>query len=198
MVPATDKKWLDQLLQKHPEIQELFIDWTERPVQRDQDYETQEEKYSGKKKRHTLKNIVITSNTKMIVALSITEWWKKHDYQILKESWFLEVLMWYVLRVDSWFQWILTDYSWLNVNIPKKNYKNKPLTQDDKDSNYLISMIRVIIENIIWWAKKYRIIANKYRNRTYGNFWTVKSNRKHKVMLIVCWLYNLRQSWVIS
>jgi hypothetical protein len=34
-------------------VKDVFIDGTERPVQRSSRYETQQEDYSGKKKRHT-------------------------------------------------------------------------------------------------------------------------------------------------
>ena len=194
MVPATTKEELDRILATHPEIKEVFIDGTERPVQKSSDYESQQKDYSWKKKRHTQKNLVITWDNKMILAIWETKWWKQHDYKLLKESWFMELLLWYILRVDLWFQWIKTDYPNHHVNIPKKNYKNNPLTQEEKDENWIISSIRVIVENIIWRAKKYWVIANKYRNRLRGNFKTVKSNRKHIVMLVVSWLYNIWKS----
>ena len=194
MVPATNSKELDKVLSEHPEIKEIFIDWTERPVQRSSDYESQEKDYSWKKKRHTQKNIIVTWNNKMIIGVWKTTWWKEHDYPMLKESWFMEVLVWYALWVDLWFQGIKKDFPNHNVNIPKKNYKKKPLTQDEKDDNRIIASVRVIVENILGRAKKYRIIANRYRNRTRGNFKTVETNRKHVVMLAVCWLYNLWKS----
>jgi len=191
MVPATTKEELDKVLSEHPEIKEVFIDWTERPMQRSVCYESQEKDYSWKKKRHTLKNIVFAWDNKMIIGVSKTIGGKNHDYSMLKKSWFMDALLWYILWVDLWFQGIKKDFPNHNVNIPKKNYKKKPLTKGEIEENRLISSIRVIIENIIGWAKKYRIIANRYRNRTRWNFKTVYRNRKHMVMLIVCWLYNM-------
>lgn len=194
MVPATTKEELDKILFEHPEIKEVYIDWVERPIQRSWDYEWQKEDYSGKKKRHTQKNMIIAWDNKMILWIWKTAHWKKHDYAILKESWFMECLIWYILRVDLWFQWIKSEYPNHLINIPKKNYKNKPLTEEDKDENRIIASIRVTVENIIWRAKKYWIIANKYRNRIRWEFKTVKNNRKHQVMQIACWLYNLSKS----
>jgi len=194
MVPATTSEELDKVLSEHPEIKEIFIDWTERPIQRSSNYESQEKDYSWKKKRHTQKNIVVTWDNKMIIGVWKTMWWKNHDYPMLKESWFMEVLVWCALWVDLWFQGIEKDFPHHNVNIPKKNYKKRPLTQDEKDKNRIIASVRVIVENIFGRAKKYRIIANRYRNRIRWNFKTVKTNRKHIVMLIVCWLYNLWKS----
>jgi len=130
----------------------------------------------------------------MIVWISKTVWGKTHDYPMLKKSEFMSVLLWYAIFVDLWFQWIMKDFPWHNIFIPKKNYKNKPLTEEEKDENRLISSVRVVVENIIGRAKKYRIIANRYRNRTRWEFTTVTSNRKHLVMMVVCGLYNLGKS----
>lgn len=194
MVPATTAEELGKFLSEHPEIKEIIIDWTERPVQRSSNYENQKKDYSGKKKKHTLKNLVVTGNNKMIVWISKTVWWKMHDYPMLKKSEFMSVLLWYVIFVDLWFQWIKKDFPWHNIFIPKKNYKNNPLTEEEKNENRLISSVRVVVENIIGRAKKYRIIANRYRNRTRWAFSTVTSNRKHLVMMVVCGLYNLGKS----
>lgn len=194
MVPATTKEELAKILLEHPEIKEVYIDWVERPVQRNSDYESQEKDYSWKKKRHTKKNIVLAWNNKMIIWISETVWWKEHDYSMLKKSWLMDALLWYILWIDLWFQWIKNDFPNHITNIPKKNYKKNPLTQEEKDENWIIASIRVIIENIIWRAKKYWIIANKYRNRIRWEFRTVKNNRKHKIMQTVCWLYNLWKS----
>jgi hypothetical protein len=194
MVPWTTKEELNKILERHPEIKDIFIDWTERQVCRSIDNEKQKQNYSWKKKKHTIKNLVITGDNKMILWISKTFEWKTHDYNMLKQSWFMDSLLWYILWVDSWFQWITKDYVNHIINMPKKNSKNNKLTQKEKDTNRIISSIRVIIENIIWWAKKYWIIKYTYRNRIRWNFTTVVQNRKHTVMLTVCWLYNLEKS----
>ena len=124
MVPWATGEELDKILSEHPEIKEVFIDWTERPVQRSSNYESQEKDYSGKKKKHTQKNIIVTWDNKMRIGVWETTWWRKHDYPMLKESWFMEVLAWCTLWVDLWFQGIKTDFPNHNINIPKKNYKN--------------------------------------------------------------------------
>jgi hypothetical protein len=167
---------------------------TERPINRKQNKEQQEKEYSWKKKRHTMKNLIISSENKLILWLSRTEVWKKHDYKILEESGFMWALLKHVIRVDLWFLWIVWDYSKHDIMIPYKNSKLKKITATQKEENRFIAWIRVLIENVIGRAKKYWIIANKYRNRTTWDFRTVKNNMKQKIMLVVCWLYNLNQS----
>ena len=65
----------------------LSLDATERRLQRPVDGEKQREKYSGKKKTHTDKNLLLANeNTKKIVYLSRTVEGKKHDKKLAEES----------------------------------------------------------------------------------------------------------------
>lgn len=65
----------------------LSIDATERRLQRPSDDEQQREKYSGKKKTHTDKNLLLVNETtKKVVYLSLTVEGKKHDQKLAEES----------------------------------------------------------------------------------------------------------------
>jgi hypothetical protein len=64
----------------------LIHDGTEREVPRPQDSEQQKEKYSGKKKKHTVKNAVITSATCAILFVSQTFSGHIHDKTIADTS----------------------------------------------------------------------------------------------------------------
>ena len=64
----------------------LVIDGTERRLQRPTDPIKQKENYSGKKKAHTDKNIlVVNENSRKVVYLSPTVVGKKHDSRAAKE-----------------------------------------------------------------------------------------------------------------
>jgi len=66
---------------------DLLIDGTERRRQRPKDAEKQAEHYSGKKKAHTEKNILLANaHTRKVVYLSPTESGKKHDKKIADEN----------------------------------------------------------------------------------------------------------------
>jgi len=66
---------------------DLIIDGTERRRQRPKDAKKQAEHYSGKKKTHTDKNILLAnSHTQKVVYLSPTESGKKHDKKIADEN----------------------------------------------------------------------------------------------------------------
>ncbi len=87
MTPERD----GQRVATNPETREgganLAIDGTERRLQRPLDAVKQREKYSGKKKAHTDKNILLVNeHTKKVVYLSATVEGKKHDNRAAKEA----------------------------------------------------------------------------------------------------------------
>ena len=49
--------------------------------------------------------------------------------------------------------------------MPKKKSKKNPLTQEDKRNNKKLARERVVNENVIGMLKRFKIIADKYRNR---------------------------------
>lgn len=51
------------------------------------------------------------------------------------------------------------------VRIPKKHSKKKPLTRKDKKYNRQIAADQVLNKNVIGTIKRFKIIADKYRNR---------------------------------
>jgi len=65
----------------------LSLDATERELQRPVNNDQQKAKYSGKKKTHTDKNLLLVNeNTKKVVYLSKTVEGKKHDKKLADES----------------------------------------------------------------------------------------------------------------
>jgi len=51
------------------------------------------------------------------------------------------------------------------TEMPKKRSKKNPLTKADKAKNREISAKRVLSENVIALLKRFKIIAERYRNR---------------------------------
>jgi len=52
-----------------------------------------------------------------------------------------------------------------NTEMPKKSSKKNPLTKEDKAKNRTLSSRRVLCENVIGAIKRFRILADRYRNR---------------------------------
>lgn len=102
---------------------DLLIDGTERRIQRPKDATKQTEHYSGKKKTHTDKNILLTNlHSGKVVYLSPTENGKKHDKKIADENAIVYPAE-ATLGKDTGFQ----GYEPLGVQTfqPKKNRKEK-------------------------------------------------------------------------
>lgn len=53
----------------------------------------------------------------------------------------------------------------MNTLMPKKKSKKIPLTKKDKLENKSISSKRVLNEHVIGMIKRFKIVADKYRNR---------------------------------
>lgn len=49
--------------------------------------------------------------------------------------------------------------------LPRKKSKKRPLTKEDKKNNKKLASDRVTNENVIGMLKRFKIIADKYRNR---------------------------------
>ena len=109
----------EELFSLFPGLKEVFFDVTERPVRRPCDEEAQKEKYSGKKKRHTIKNLAISDDKKRVLFLSGTAPGKVHDYSLLKEADLGNLLSTDDLEnyFDLGFQGVKKDYPEMNVNI---------------------------------------------------------------------------------
>jgi len=87
---------------------------------------------------------------------------KRHDFRLFKES---EVRFQAETKVltDTGYQGLQKIHA--NSGIPKKKTKKYPLTREDKQKNKQLSSQRVLNENVFSMLKRFKIIADKYRNR---------------------------------
>jgi hypothetical protein len=164
-------------------VKDVFTDVTERPIRRPGQEEVQKEYYSGKKKRHMLKNLIISNKNRKVLFLSKTRAGKYHDYRIAKEENVLSnipsgVVVW----VDLGFQGIKKDYPQLNVKIPYKKPRKKELSLEQKAENRVMAGIRVIIENTIAGVKRLKVVTDPYRNH--------KPLVEDKFILLACGIWN--------
>ena len=52
-----------------------------------------------------------------------------------------------------------------NSLIPKKRFKNHPLSKQERKENREISRQRIFVEHAIRLVKRFRILSERYRNR---------------------------------
>jgi hypothetical protein len=118
--------------------------------------------YSGKKKRHTLKTQVVVNKLTAEIVCICTNPGRWHDFRIFKES-NTHINPSSLIAVDSGYQGLQKLHA--NTELPKKNTKKKPLSRTDKEQNSQLASKRVLNENVIGVVKRFRILAEKYRNR---------------------------------
>lgn len=136
----------------------------ERPKSKKQGRRKNRQKhfYSGKKKRHTIKQqIVVDAKSPKIISTSQSNG-KTHDFKIYKNS-KSHVHPDTKVQTDSGYQGIQKIHA--NSELPKKRSKKNPLTKTDKENNRRISADRVIVENVFAFIKKFKIVSQRYRNR---------------------------------
>ena len=182
VVPANNNKELAEKLsnEEFAEQKLLLHDGTEREIPRPIDYELQRENYSGKKKKHTVKNAVITTACCTILFVSQTFSGNVHDKSIADESYTIPAG--YTLMQDTGYQ----GYRPEGVTIiqPQKKPRGKELTEEQKESNRLISSDRVRVEHAIGSVKRYRIVKDECRLR--------KNNFVDRIFLYCAALHNFR------
>jgi len=140
----------------------LFVhDGTERPINRPQDPEEQHLYYSGKQKKHTMKNDLLIDEPCTIRFVSETVEGKRNDKRLADESGY-RVPKGSVLAQDAGFQGFNLEE--VSILQPKKKPRGGELCYADKVRNRLISGIRVRIEHAIGSVKRYRIVKDKSRN----------------------------------
>lgn len=87
---------------------------------------------------------------------------KKHDFRLFKES---NIVVQNDVRiiVDSGYQGLQKIH--VNTLLPKRKSKNRSLTKEDKKNNTDIASQRVYNEHAIGFIKRFKIVAERYRNR---------------------------------
>jgi hypothetical protein len=139
-------------------ILSILADVTEVPTQRPK--KKQKEKYSGKKKRHTLKSELAMREDGKIIHVSKVYGGRTHDFKIRKsEKPFGRDA---AKLVDSGYQGLQKREQ--NVWLPFKGTKKKPLTPEQKSHNKALAQLRIRIEHKIGELKVFNILSERYRN----------------------------------
>lgn len=153
----------EEFLRLYPEIQEVFIDGIERLKQRPKKKKAANKTYSGKKKQHTRKSVIIADKTRRILVVTKQKSGRRHDKRLAnKEDVFRNLPQEVAAWVDTAFIGEAKEHE--NLHIPKKKPRGRYLTREEKETNTIISSYRVIVEHAIGGIKRYRCMSEKLRN----------------------------------
>lgn len=189
VLPKRQLRSVEDFLKAFPEAKEVFIDGTERPIQRPKDKKKQKDNYSGKKKRHTRKNLIISDKKKKIGFLSRTAEGKEHDFTVLKEQAPPEYIPKKIKKhMDLGFKGFDKQYPGHSISMPQRKPRTKELSKAQKKQNKKKSGVRVLVEHAIGGVKRLRIVTDVFRNRVKGF--------DDQAILISCglWNYHLAES----
>jgi len=176
---------VEEFVHSYPKVKKLVIDATERQRRRPKDPEKQRQHYSGKKKRHTLKNtLVIEPRKKKILILTPTVPGSIHDKKDLDENEIVpNIPENIILEVDLGYKGLENEYE--GIIIPHKKPKKEDLTKVQKRQNRKIASSRIRAEHAIGLCKRYGCLSGVYRNR--------REAFEDAIMLTCCGLVNFYQ-----
>ena len=172
VMPHREFESVEAFHEAFKDVEALLPDATERAHQRPVDDEKQSELFSGKQKKHTVKNTVISTRERAIRFLGYTMSGSRHDFSMLKEEFpadwprFKDILMY----PDLGYTGILKLYEG-NIQIPhkkprkSKNNPNPQLTEEQRKHNHFVGKIRIIVENAPAGLKRYKILVHDFRNK---------------------------------
>jgi len=191
-LPIPDKiyKRITKRLQTLEEIEEyypdlvVFIDTTtEQQIPKPKNKKRRRKKYySGKKKKHTVKNQYTVNNDDLIMHKTGHKRGKRHDYNIYKKN--HPVIPKEVENVfDLGFIGAEKDFPEQRLSLPYRKKRKQEISIEQKEYNKSHSKRRIVIEHTICRLKKYKILADIFRNRL---------RKYNKVSDIVSGLINYR------
>ncbi len=125
-----------------------FTDCTEQQIPRPVDRERRKIFYSGKKKRHTVKNQITVNNRGYILHKIGYKKGRKHDYDIYKNN-HPDIPKQVIIVVDLGYLGIEKDFPEQLSALPYKKKRNQELSQEEKEYNTIHSKKRIIVEHII-------------------------------------------------
>jgi len=105
--------------------------------------------------------VVVDKKTRKVICTAFGEG-KRHDFRLFKES-KTHIHPETLVELDTGY--IGIDKIHANSVLPKKKSKKNPLTAEDKANNRKISSERVTNEHAIGFIKRFKILAERYRNR---------------------------------
>lgn len=141
-----------------------FTDCTEQQIPRPVDKERRKMYYSGKKKRHTVKNQITVNSQGYILHKANHKKGRRHDYNIYKKNHPVTPPQ-VVNVVDLGYLGVETDFPEQLSALPYKKKRNQDLSQEEIDYNRIHAKKRIVVEHTICLLKKYSIMSEIFRNK---------------------------------
>jgi hypothetical protein len=168
MMPKRGKgRSLEEIIAEYPDLRGVLTDGMEQPIRRPKNPDKQTDNYSGKKKRHTNKHVVITHpKTTTILYLSHPAEGKTHDKTIMDDCCLTAKTNQIVVGGDKGFQGLRVGHA--KIITPTKKPKGKELTESQLNQNHAFGSIRTEVEHAICGLKRSHLAAEILRQTKTG------------------------------
>jgi hypothetical protein len=165
--PAAERAKLgtkEAVLDAFPEVK-VIIDGQEQPFQRPQGWGEQKPFYSGKKKRHTIKNQVLCTPEGRIGGVSATVPGSTHDLTMMRGDGVLGRLAeGEGAMADKAYTGAGNDRPGVPLVVPTKATRGHPLTEEQVAANRKISGCRVVIEHVMAQLNRFQALKQVFRS----------------------------------
>jgi hypothetical protein len=143
----------------------VVIDAKEQGFRRPSGWQEQKPFYSGKKKRHTVKNQVVCTPPGRAGSVSETFPGRTHDLTVLRQDKVLDRLPPDAgVMADKGYVGVEADAGSRVVVIPAKASKHHPLTQEQKAFNRVVSRCRVVVEHVMAQLNRFGVLRQVFRS----------------------------------
>ena len=105
--------------------------------------------------------VVVDKSNRKIICTAFS-FGRCHDFRLFKES-KTHIHPSIQAQTDTGYTGIKKIH--VNSELPKKKSKKKPLSKEDKAENKRIASARATNEHVIGLVKRFKIVAERYRNR---------------------------------
>ena len=165
---------LEELLQAHPELQDIWIDATEQEVPKPQDKTRKKQLFSGKSHCHTLKTQLVTSGRLILHAFGGVGG-SLHDRQLLRASGVMRTLpapdsdsAKRKVRLDRGYCGAETEWQEvksIEIVIGVKGTRYRKVTALGRALNHVLAKTRMQVEQNIGHLKNWRVLSGLYRSQ---------------------------------
>lgn len=165
--PAAERKKLatkQAVIDAFPQVA-VIIDGKEQPFRRPRGWERQKPFYSGKRKRHTVKNQIVCRPDGRIGAVSATVPGSTHDLTMLRGDGLLDRLDRDEGAMgDKAYVGAQEDRPDLPMVVPTRATRGHPLTEEQEAANRVISRFRVVVEHVNAQLNRFQVLKQVFRS----------------------------------
>jgi DDE superfamily endonuclease/Helix-turn-helix of DDE superfamily endonuclease len=143
----------------------VILDGKEQPFRRPRGWDQQKPFYSGKKKRHTVKNQVVCTPEGRIGGVGATVPGSTHDLTMMRGDGVLDRLAaGEGAMADKAYTGAQDDCPGVPLVVPAKATRGHPLSAEQESANRAISGCRVVIEHVMAQLNRFQVLKQVFRS----------------------------------